>query len=191
MSRPSVRMSPRPIEEATIRSDVIGDAHDPQGEVRGSAMTGLSNLACAKRIRGSAVADVKRGTYQRRLIVCHPAPIRMEAEVKVKIVLMLTAAVLLSMPWPAHAQGPPGPYPGPPPGPGYPSPGYPGPGYPGPGYPGPGYPGPGYPSPGYGDAQWAHCQQLEQVMRDIAGRLQFTPPSPERAAMEQQLSDLG
>ena len=179
-------MSPRPIEEATIRSDVIGDAHDPQGEVRGSAMTGLSNLACAKRIRGSEVADVKRGTYQRRLIVCHPAAIRMEAEVEVKIVLMLTAAVLLSMPWPAHAQGPPGPYPGPPPGPGYPSPGY-----PGPGYPGPGYPGPGYPSPGYGDAQWAHCQQLEQVMRDIAGRLQFTPPSPERAAMEQQLSDLG
>jgi len=93
--------------------------------------------------------------------------------VKTKIALALTAAVLLNLPWPVHAQMPPGPYPGPPPGPGYPSPGY-----------------PQAPS-GYGEAQWAQCQQLEQAEREIAGRLQFTPPSPERAAMEQQLRDIG
>ena len=98
-----------------------------------------------------------------------------------KIVLALTAAVLLNLPWPVHAQMPPGPYPGSPPGP-----------YPG-SPPGPGYPSPGYPQApqGYGEAQWAQCQQLEQAEREIAGRLQFTPPSPERAAMEQQLRDIG
>jgi hypothetical protein len=90
--------------------------------------------------------------------------------VKVKIALALTAVVLLSLSWPTRAQGPPGPYPGPQPGPGYPS--------------------PGYPPPGYAEAQWEHCQRLEQAERDIAGRLQFTPPSPERAAMEQQLNEL-
>jgi hypothetical protein len=90
--------------------------------------------------------------------------------VKVKIALALTAAVLLILPWPVHAQGPPGPYPG----------------QPGPGYPSPGYP----PSPGYGDPQWAQCQQLEQAEREIYGRLQFTPPSPERAQMEQQLQNI-
>jgi len=90
----------------------------------------------------------------------------------VKIALVLTAAVLIYLPWLAHAQGPSGPpYPGPQPGPGYPSPGYP-------------------PFPGYGDPQWAHCQQLEQAEREIYGRLQFTPPSPERAQMEQQLQTI-
>src|SRR5262245_19914788 len=89
---------------------------------------------------------------------------------------MLAAAMLIHLPWLAHAQGPPGPYPGPPPGPGYPY---------------PGYPSPGYPPPGCAGAQWAQCQQLAQAEQEIAGRLQFTPPSPERAAIEQQLREIG
>jgi len=91
--------------------------------------------------------------------------------VKVKIALALTAAVLLNLPFLAYTQGPPGPYPGQPPGPGYQSPGYPEP-------------------PGYPEAQWAQCQELEQAEREIYGRLQFTPPSPERAQMEQQLRQI-
>ena len=92
---------------------------------------------------------------------------------KARIALALTTAVLLNLPWPVHAQVPPGPYPGPPPGPGYPSPGYP------------------PPAPGYGLEQWARCNQLAQVERETVARLQFTPPSPERAAMEQQLREIG
>src|ERR1700751_1395272 len=44
MSRPSVRMSPRPIDEAAIRSEVIGDAHDAYEAICGSVMTALLNL---------------------------------------------------------------------------------------------------------------------------------------------------
>jgi hypothetical protein len=91
-------------------------------------------------------------------------------EVELKIAWVLTVAVLMNLPWLAHAQGP-GPYPGPSQGPGYPS--------------------PGYPPPGYAEAHWAQCQQLAQAEQEIAGRLQFTPPSPERAAMEQQLREIG
>src|SRR5437667_4984604 len=43
-------------------------------------MSGIPNLGCARPIRGSEGADVKRGTYRRRSIVCYSAPIRMEAE---------------------------------------------------------------------------------------------------------------
>jgi hypothetical protein len=97
-----------------------------------------------------------------------------------KIILTLTAAGLLTLASPLYAQIPPGPYPGQAPGP---YPGQP----PGPGYPYPGYPSP---APGYPDAQWAQCQQLEQAEREIYGRLQFTPPSPERAQMEEQLRQI-
>ena len=92
-----------------------------------------------------------------------------------KLALVLTAALLMNLPWLAYAQGPPGPYPGP---------------QPGPEYPAPGYPPPGYPPPGYAEAHWAQCQQMAQAEHEIAGRLQFTPPSPERAAMEQQLREI-
>jgi len=94
--------------------------------------------------------------------------------VKVKIALVLIAAALFNMSWPVQAQVPQGPYPAPPLGPGYPPPGYPSPPMP----------------PGYGEAQWAHCQELEQAQREIAGRLQFTPPGLERAQMEQSLRDI-
>ena len=87
-----------------------------------------------------------------------------------KIVLALTAALLLNVTSPVHAQMPPGPYPGQPPGPGYPSPGYP------------------QSPPGYGPGQSPSCAQLAQAEQETVARLQFTPPSPERAAMEQQLS---
>ena len=93
--------------------------------------------------------------------------------VKVKFVLALTAALLLNLSSPAHAQMPPGPYPGPPPGPGYPSPGYP--------------PSP----PGYDPGQWPSCDQLARAERETFARLQFTPPSPERAQLEQQLREIG
>jgi hypothetical protein len=94
--------------------------------------------------------------------------------VKVKIALALTMAALLNLAWPVHAQMPPGPYPGPQPGPGYPSPGYPPPS-----------------PPGFGPEQGPRCDQLAQVEQETVARLQFTPPSPERAAMEQQLRDIG
>jgi len=92
--------------------------------------------------------------------------------VEVKIVLALTAALLLNSSSPVHAQMPPGPYPEPPPGPGYPSPGYP-------------------PSPsGYGPGQWPSCDQLARAEQETVARLQSTPPSPERAAMEQHLREI-
>ncbi len=89
-----------------------------------------------------------------------------------KIALMLTVAALMNLSWSARAQGPPGPDPGPPPGPGYSPPGYP-------------------PPPGYAEPRWVQCQQLAQAEQDIFGRLQFTPPSPERAQLEQQLREIG
>ena len=82
-----------------------------------------------------------------------------------KIVLALTAALLLNLASPVRAQMPPGPYSGP-------SPGYP--------------PGP----PGYGEDPWARCGQLAQAEQETFARLQFTPPSPERAQLEQQLREI-
>ena len=87
-----------------------------------------------------------------------------------KIVLVLTAALLLNWSSPVDAQVQPGPYPGPQPGPGYPSPGYP------------------YPPPGAG--QWPSCDQLAQAEQETFARLQFTPPSPERAQLEQQMGQI-
>jgi hypothetical protein len=173
-------MSPRPIEEATIRSDVIGETHDPYGAVRDSAMTRFPNLACAKPIRRSEGAAVKRGTYQRRLIVCYPAPIEAEGEGEDRFgadsggivePAMAGARSDAARPLPRVTTR----------------------ALPRVTTRGPGYLSPGYPQApqGYGEAQWAQCQQLEQAEREIAGRLQFTPPSPERAAMEQQLRDIG
>src|SRR6267142_1683988 len=130
------------------------------GNLQLSHDSGFPSLGCTRLIRRSEGVDVKRGSYRRRLAVCYRALFGRRRRVKTKIALALTAAVLLNLPWPVHAQMPPGPYPGPPPGPGYPSPGY-----------------PQAPS-GYGEAQWAQCQQLEQAEREIAGRLQFTPPGP-------------
>src|SRR6266446_8731260 len=48
MSRPSARMSPRPIDEVTIRSELIGDAHDAYEAICGSGMTALpeSRYSC-------------------------------------------------------------------------------------------------------------------------------------------------
>src|SRR5262249_23650566 len=38
-SAPSIRISPRPIDEATIMSDVIGDGQEPKGATCGSGIT--------------------------------------------------------------------------------------------------------------------------------------------------------
>jgi len=97
----------------------------------------------------------------------------MEAKVTAKIALTLIAATLLNLSWPVQAQIPPGPYPSPPPGPGYPPGGYPGP----------------VPTPP-GAELWARCDQLAHAEQDTAARLQYTPPSPERAQLEQQLREI-
>src|SRR5437016_2435669 len=146
MSPPSAKMSPRPIDEATIRSDVIGDAHDPWRAVRGSAMRMLSNSRFRRRIRWSEQHDVKHCLWHQglngrsRSFVIRPL---FRRRVEVKIVLALTAALLLNLSSPVHAQMPPGAYPGAPPGPGYPS--------------------PEYQSPPPGAGQWPSCDQLAQA----------------------------
>jgi hypothetical protein len=41
--------------------------------------------------------------------------------------------------------------------------------------------------PDYGEDPLARCGQLAQAEQETFARLQFTPPSPERAQLEQQL----
>src|SRR5713226_3302669 len=118
-----------------------------------------------ERVRQRQASPPAHGTYRRRSTVCHPAPIRTEAEGEGENCFGADHGRTVE---------PPGPYPGPQPGPGYPSPGYPPPS-----------------PPGFGPEQGPRCDQLAQVEQETVARLQFTPPSPERAAMEQQLRDIG
>src|SRR6516162_1863314 len=68
MSLPSTRISPRPIEEATIRSEVIGDAHDPYGAIRGSAIG--ETIASGPEARIEPIGEAQQ---------CWPLPLAAEA----------------------------------------------------------------------------------------------------------------